>query len=345
MMKRIILSVCITIALSSTSALAQVNVGEDATIKGTVFGDFYYISNNHNPDLKGNNGFWLRRIYFTYEHRISDRFSSRLRLEMSSPGDFITDTKLEPAVKDAYLKWSKNSQSIYAGISSTPTWGLVEDLWGYRAVEKSPLDLQKMGSSRDLGLSIKGKLGTGEKFGYHFMFGNGNSNKSELNKGKKFMLSLSYRLTEHIIIQGYGDFNDQPVDRDTYTGQAVAGYRSPSFNFGALYAYQFRDHLLSGGEQHLDLFSVFANMNITESLKGYLRVDHLFDPNPGGSDIDYLPLDEQAENTVIIGGVDIELDPGVHLMPNLEAVIYGETPAGTTPDTDLVPRVTLMYTF
>lgn len=344
-MRRIALLCIFLSSLLVNSVVAQVSVGETGTLKGTVFGDFYWIPLNHNSGLEGHNGFWIRRIYFTYEREISESFSSRLRLEMNSEGDFLTNSKMSPVVKDAYLKWSNDRHAVYAGISSTPTWGLVEDVWSYRSVEKTPLDLQKMGSSRDFGISLKGSLDSDRTLDYHVMFGNGNSNGPELNKGKKAMLSLSYELTDHLIIEAYGDYNEQSGNFNTSTLQGFLGYRSDPLNGGLLYAVQLVDYGLNAGEQQLKVASAFAHFPITKKLRGIFRVDHMFDPNPAGNRIDYIPFSNIAESTLIIGGIDMALDDNVHLMPNLETVIYGQSESGITPDLDLIPRLTLSYDF
>lgn len=346
-MRRIALLCFMLAGLWTSSAMAQVSVGEKGTIEGTVFGDFYWIPSNHNPDLEGNNGFWFRRIYMTYEREISETFSSRVRLEMSSEGDFITDSKLNAVIKDAYLKWEKGNHAIYGGISSVPTWGLVEDVWGYRSVEKTPLDLQKFGSSRDFGIKVTGRVGPEEKIGYNFMIGNGNSNGSELNKGKKVMLAVSYDITENWTIEAYGDYNGLPGNNDQYTAQGFLAYQSDAINFGALYAVQFRENTTLPGSTtaetaNLDLLSAFTNFNIDENNKAFLRIDHMMARNPQGSDIDYIPFSTQAKSTLLIGGVDIELDPRVHLMPNVETVLYGENLINETPSADVIPRLTLL---
>lgn len=329
----------------SISGMAQVNVGENGELSGTFFGDYYWFAKNHNSELEGNNGFWIRRIYFTYDHQLTDSFSARVRLDMSSEGDFITNSKLEPTVKDAWLKWSNDDHAITAGITSTPTWGLVEDVWGYRSVEKSPLDLFDFGSSRDLGISFKGNLDSEDRLNYHFMFANGNSNKTELDKGKKFMFSLGYYLTEHVVIEGYADWDDRPGNTDRYTLQGFAGYRSDTFNFGALYAYQFRKNPEAFQDFKLDLVSVFVNGNVSESVNLFARVDHMFDEHPTGPGNDYLPISDQAEPTFVTAGADLILAENIHLIPNIESVIYGEDTAGNRPDTDFIPRLTLAYSF
>lgn len=337
---------CLTFILGiSITGMAQVNVGQNGELSGTFYGDYYWFASSHNPDLEGNNGFWIRRIYFTYDHQLGGNFSSRLRLEMSSEGDFITNSKLSPVVKDAWLKWSVDDHAITAGITSTPTWGLVEDVWGYRSVEKSPLDLYDFGNSRDFGISFEGNLDSEDRLRYHFMFANGNSNRTELNKGKKFMFSLGYYLTEHFVIEGYADWDDRPGNTDRYTLQGFAGYQSETFNAGALYAHQFRKNSSEFQNFNLDLASLFVNGQLSERVKVFGRVDHMFDPNPTGPGNDYLPISDLAESTFITTGVHLELEEKIHLIPNIESVIYGEDINGNRPDSDVIPRLTLAYSF
>lgn len=343
--KRAVMLCLAFLFVMTASSAAQTRVGDDGTFGGLVFGDYYWIAQNNNSDLEGENGFWFRRIYLTYDHQISESFSGRLRLEMNSEGDFMTDSSLSPVVNDAYLQWTNERHTITAGIAPTPTWDLTDEIWGYRSVEKSALDLYDFGSSRDFGISAKGSIDEEERLSYHFMFANGSGDGTELNKGKKLMLSLGYNLTEHWVVQGYVDWDDRSGNRDAYTAQGVVGYQSEAFNAGALYAYQFRKNTEFSGDMNLDLVSLFANARLTETLKLFARADHLFDKNPGGPENDYLPISDRAESTFLNGGVDIALHEDVHLIPNIEAVIYGEDDTGVRPDTDLIPRFTLFWEF
>ncbi len=343
-MKRISLVCIIFLCLLTTQAFAQVSVGQKGTLSGKVFADYYWMAQHHNSDIEGQNGFWFRRIYLTYERQFSDAFSSRLRLETASAGDFGSEPEMIPNVKDAYLKWENDNHQIYAGISSTPTWGLVEDVWGYRSVEKTPLDLYDFGSSRDFGLSFKGQIDKSGKLNYHFFLGNGNSNRAEIDKGKKLMLSLGYNITKHIVVEGYVDWNNDPNALDTYTGQLFAGYRSEKFNLGLLGAYQDRGSLDNIQEAGVDLISVFTNFTINDKVRGYLRADHLFEDYPNGSENSYLPFAEGVESTFIVGGLDILLEDHIHLMPNVESIVY-DAELGRAPEADLVPRMTLFYQF
>jgi len=70
-----------------------------------MFGDYYWAAANHDAEMASQNGFWLRKIYLTYDKSINTDFDVRLRLELNSAGDFKTKSALTPVVKDAYLKF------------------------------------------------------------------------------------------------------------------------------------------------------------------------------------------------------------------------------------------------
>lgn len=335
------LSILLFLSLASAAKAQDSSRGD---LRALFFGDYYWFIQDHDRNVEGKNGFWIRRIYLTYDYQISKSFSGRIRLEMEGIGDFTSDSEVEPEIKDAWLKYKFGKQKITAGIAPTPTWELVEEVWNYRSVAKVPLDLQDMGSSRGLGISLKGHVGNAERGGYHLMVANGSSNYTKLNRGKKFMLALSYALTGHLIIQAYGDYEILERDRDIYTVRGFAGYRSDELNAGALFAHQYRNRMHPVNNIQLNLISVFTNFDIIKILRGYLRVDHMFEPNPAGEEIDYIPFSSQAKSTFLIGGIDIQLHPKISLLPNIEAVFYGENKQGISPKTDLIARLTLSFT-
>lgn len=337
----------LTMILSIPSTYAQDHTSLPGSFSGTVYSDYYWVAQNHDESIVNENGVWFRRIYFTYNRDIASGFSTRLRLEMDSDGSFSDQAmKMTPVVKDAYLKWKKEEHEIVAGISGTPTWGMIEDVWSYRSVEKSPLDLFGMGSSRDLGLSFKGSLLPEGPLNYHFMLGNGNSNRAnEINKGKKWMLSLGYELSEDLLVEIYGDYDDRIGSNDRYTLQLFGAYEAETFSLGALFARQTRQNEMPAGDLDVQLASVFSHFDIAGKTRGFLRIDHAFDGIPGTDDNDYLPISSAASSTFFTSGIDYIMAEDIHLQPNVEMVIYGEDVNGITPDTDIIPRITLAYRF
>lgn len=342
-MKRLLSVLTFFILLTAAGSVHAQQSG-DGEFSGLFFSDYYWMAQHHNSDIEGNNGFWFRRIYLTYDYRINDTYSGRVRFETSSPGDWTTNQRMVPNIKDAYLKWQNGDHEILAGVSSTPTYGLIEDVWEYRSVEKSAPDLYGLGSSRDFGIAAKGSLNA-ENLRYHIFLGNGNSVGPELNSGKKIMVALEYDLTENIVVQGYADWNDQPGENDVSSVQGLIGYQSEEMNLGALYSFQKQENVLPTGEANLDLISLFATKQLQDNLKGYLRVDHMFDGYPGGESNSYIPFAENVESTFLVGGLDFQLDDNISLQPNIEAVLYGEDESGFTPTTDIIPRLTLAFMF
>lgn len=308
-----------------------------------AFGDAYWVVDHHDPAVEGENGFWFRRIYLTVDHRLDETFDLRVRLEASSPGDFESSDRLEPFFKDAWLRWRGEDLSLIAGLSPTPTWAVIESFWGYRAVEKTPLDLQRMGSSRDLGLAVQGRVGAGERLRYHAMLGNGSGTRGETDSGKKVALAVDYDLTENLFIEVYGDFEDRDDDEERTTLQAFAGWSWTGGRAGLQVAHQERDG--RSASRDLDLASLFAVFDLSDRLSVLGRVDRMFDPNPEGERIAYIPFSDRAESLFVLAGLDVRLSEAVSVIPNVEAVFYDDAVAGADPDDDLFARVTLFVRF
>ncbi len=338
-MKRVnVLLIVLFFVLACVPAISAGN----GKLSGYTFGDFYYIAQDHNADFEGRNGFWLRRIYFTYDQKLSDSFSTRVRLEMSQPdGLNKAADKAFAVVKDAYIKWKTGKHQVYLGISSTPTWSVVEKTWGYRSVEKTPLDLYKFGSSRDFGVALKGNLDNAGKFKYHLMVGNGNSNKSENDKGKMAMLSLGYHPSKSFFIEVYGDIKGKADNGDWTTFQVFSAYKTDNFRLGVQYAHQKRND----ADITLDAASVFSVMKLSNKSSLFARVDFMMDPNPLGNKISYIPFDTSVKSTLVLAGIDFKVHKKFSIMPNLEVVIYDKTAGGEKIKNDVIPRITFYYKF
>ena len=323
-----------------TSLVAQ---DSNSKLSVLVFADYYYVLQHHNHELKDANGFWFRRIYATYDHKMNESFSARFRLDMKHEGDFKTAGSMVPSVKDAYLKYSSSKNDFIFGISPTPTFQIIEKYWGYRSIEQTMPDLQKFGSSRGLGIAAKGKLAN-SFLQYHFMFANGSGGKSDDDQGKKFMLSLSTSPSDNFTFEIYGDWNDFPGEEDWYTMQAFLGVEVKPVTFGIHFTRQIR-----GSETEEDLTinaaSAFMRTKFNDKVKFFLRGDFMFDPNPLGEEISYLPFAPNAESTFLLAGLDFMPAKNVSVIPNIQAIFYNSDNADIDLPNDVVPRITLVYKF
>ena len=311
-----------------------------AKISGLAFGDYYYMFSNHDSEIKAMNGFWFRRIYFTYDQGLAPNMEMRFRLEMAHPGDFKSRKAAVPFVKDAYLKYTFKKMQFILGISQSPTFAVVEKKWGYRAVEKTAADLYKLASSRETGLAVKGKIGRQNPFFYHIMLGNGNAQKGESNKYKKLMMALGSNLTSHLLIEGYVDYEQRSAGERRFSYQGFIAYQQKAITAGLQFMNQVRTR--SGlKNRNIAFLSAFVRAGLADNLVAFFRVDKLFNKLEAGPEISYLPVSDQARATLAIAGIDYALAKNVHLMPNAEVVIYDQS----NVNTDLMGRVTFFYTF
>ncbi len=316
----------------------------EGRVSGYMFGDYYYVAANHNANLEDLNGFWFRRIYFTWDGALSERTSVRVRWEMGSPGDFSTSSKLVPFIKDAYLARKFDGGKIVFGLSPTPTWERIEHVWGYRSIEKTPADLHKLGSSRDFGVALKGAFGEETKVHYHLMVANGAGTKSETNKQKKALGSIAVTLPSGVIVEVYGDVDARPGKSDRYTGQAFVAWKRESVRVGAQYIHQERQN----GDAPNMLFriaSAFVAGKVADDVNLFARYDRLIDPSAGGEGISYIPFSPMVDANFFVAGVDWSPEKNVHVMPNVEVVSYDDPSSGAGPDTDVIGRLTVFYKF
>jgi len=315
----------------------------EGKFSGLVFGDYAYVLAHHDETVEGNNGFWLRRVYFTYDNTLSDRFAMRFRLEMNSPGDFKTSTSLIPFVKDAFLTAKLGKHTLLLGLIGTPLYDTLDEFWGYRPMEKTPIDLFKFGNSREFGVGLKGALDAGGKLTYTVVVGNGAGLKSETNRGKAVYGRLNFQPTPSLFFEAYGDYTDMGNDSSVNILQAFAGVKGKwgrsGLNFGL------RHSRTTGVASDLKFVSLFGVFKVSPTLDLVGRFDRLLDPNAGGSKIDYIPMADNVRANVVLAGLGWSLSDSVKVIPNLKYVFYDAPATGEKPDADLYAYLTLYFKF
>ena len=317
--------------------------GDAGKISGYFFGDYYYVLKSHNAELEERNGFQYRRIYFNYDKGLSDSFSVRFRFEMNGAA-FPTDRqKIEPYVKNGYLRWKRPQwrTNLYLGLCSNPTWKNVEGVWGYRPVTETPLHLHKMGNGSDFGVALQGDIDKSKKVSYHLIFANGTSTSGEIDGNKKVAFSLAVKPVKGLILEGYADL-ENAVDRGRwYTLQGFLGYQHEQFRFGAQLANQTRER----DDKNILVSSVFGAAQLLEKkVWAFARFDRLSDPSPAANR-GYIHFDDTAAPNMILVGLDWKPMEALNIMPNLVFVFYDEPDKGAKSDATIMPRLTAFFTF
>ena len=299
----------------------------ETKLNGYMFGDYYYAVSGPNEKR---NAFQLRRIYLTHDIKWDDSFSGRLRFEAKDAG-FGSGGTMDPFVKDAYLRYQWNGRSLYAGQSPTPIWSITETMWGYRALEKTIMDLNKIGSSRDNGIAFNTGLGGSGKIDLRLMVGNGNSTKSEKDNDKKLYGLVQLKPAGDLVATAYVDWQSHPKDRDQSTFAVMVGTKSEDLHGAVEVFTQTRKNAAAGEDVTSQGVSVFGAKRLRERTKAFARAD-IFDPN---NDVD------DDGNILVMGGLDWMPTKGIHIMPNAQVVIHNAPGV----DIEVVPRVTGVFKF
>jgi len=332
-----------------------------------MFGDYFYnvardtgISSISNKVLDGDkdfNGFQLRRIYFTYDYNISNIFDTRFRLEAEQEPN-TTSGKVGVVVKDAYLKWKNifEGSDLYFGIIPTPANQISEDMWGYRSIEKMIPDLRGIVSTRDIAVSLKGKVIPGT-LNYWVMLGNGNSNRPESDKYKRIYTHLHIIPIKNLQATIYGDLKlkgkiqygqlpDHLFNNLEFTSALFIGYKEEgNFMLGA------EGILLT--RQNGNIKSIDNGFEVTDrntfgiSLFGAIEFDSLigvlgrfdyYDPNFSSQ------VKGDSRNYFILG-LNYRPEKMVNIMPNILIETYEKPVSGIERDLSLTARITFAYSF
>lgn len=333
-------------------------------ISGYMFGDYFYnvmrdstISEIPNSALSGKkdiNGFQFRRIYFTYDYKISDKFSTRFRLESQTQAG-VDNTLFVVFIKDAYLQWKEifDGSNLIFGIQPPPTYTVTELVWRYRSLERTIMDLRKIASSRDFGISLKGKLISSGKVNYWIMYGNGSVFESEGDKYKRAYAHLDFLPSENFRITVYGDYRFKPekdfsgtgYNNDALLTSLFLGYQEKNdFSLGLETFLQMNNNDIKAVDNNLSILdrnalgiSVFGSYSFTETLAGVLRYDY-FDNN--------ISADFKGDSrNFFLAGLDIKLHDKVSIIPNIEFETYEAPVNGISIDPSLTARITFYYEF
>jgi len=300
---RLLASAVLVFALTGHSTA----IGQDIDVGGRAFVDYFYnVSAPKNVASteaeEGMHGFQYRRLYLTTDFTLSENFTGRARLEADGA------TGGEPFVKDLSLTWAyRGEHRATLGVTPPPAFGLGEDVWGYRSLEKMILDLQGVVSSRDFGLRLDGSVTGNGTVRYALMLANNSGVRSEADEFKRVYGQVSVRPSERVLLVVGADQAGYNDERDYGTRASVfGGYSTDRFRVG-VDGYWFRAAMRGGGEY----------TDVGGSLFGVLRVD------PGWSLI--ARVDRSAEfpagpdryETYLLGGVAYRPHPNVRLIPNL----------------------------
>lgn len=333
-------------------------------IHGYVFGDYFYklggekakaVSATQYSDsaLTKSGAFQIRRIYLYYDHNLSEKFFAQFLLESNDKSvEYTADKAGKPTkegrhtvfVKLAYLEWKEiiPHGSIAFGMVPAPTWSLSEKMWNYRAIEKTVTDMRGLGGASDLGVTLRGKFGNDGMFGYAFMIGNGNGQKPENNKSKKYYGSISAKPVNGFTAEFYADHESKMMNSQSHetmsktTLKGLAAFQNEKFTAGIEVMKQTQKKVTDSTDLTPLGFSLFAWAAIpgSEKLNVFARFDN-FDPDTKTS--------SGYKENFITAGIDYMPIKNIHIMPNVWMNTFSKK--GSKREMDKVVRITFFYVY
>jgi hypothetical protein len=332
---------------------------------GLMFGDYYYydkwhqnqISASNATQVEGQNGFWLRRLYFTYDLQFNPRFTTRFRIEADSSGQFAGGN-LNPYVKDASLKWTySGKQTLALGIQPSLSFDWLEGFWGLRHIEKTPEDLYKLDSSRDFALTASGPIEGVKNLFYSIQVGNESGNGSETDKFKTVRVEARYEMNPGIAVEGFYAAHKRAGGQDRTSARGFVGWRNKVARIGGQYTWQQRK---SGKPDTPDQkIAIWSGFGVWEFAPKQADVFFRFDSVkgtlgsadtglPGADGIDYWLMSTKKPFKTFVFGAEYYLHSSIRISPNVEWVKYDSDPDPTNfpgRDQDRLFRLTFYWTF
>jgi len=336
---------------------------------GVAYGDYFYnvsrdTSGTKGPALpntaipaasnaKNFNGFQIRRFYLTFDDDITEKLTTRFRLEDDQIAAVGGTNNL--FVKDAYatLKGIFSGSDLTFGEQPTPAPAVSEAAWGYRSLEKTEQDLRGYVATRDLGVSLKGRIDQGGSYSYWILIGNNSNTGVETDKYKRYYLNIQAAPFTNFQVAISGDYaalapaKTTISDNDKATVSLVAWYGvKDNYNIGAeVFSQNAANAPVAGTATRSDVgqgYSIFGSYNFVSELAAVLRYD-FFDPNTNNN------VKGDSRN-LLIAALSWKTDKNFLVLPNIEYETYEDKPAnGNTPsvsyDASLTARLTIAYQF
>lgn len=145
---------------------------------GYAFGDYAYMGHGDSAgrgtkqqykglgaygQTQNQNAFEIRRAYLGYDYKINSKFSAYALLAYEGDQD-VSDNRTV-YMKYMYIKWKNiwKGTDLKIGQQATNSFASdynTEPLSGYRAVEKTIMDMHGVDGSSDMGLTLQGKIWT-----------------------------------------------------------------------------------------------------------------------------------------------------------------------------------------
>ena len=285
--KNLALTLMVTAVLAAP--LAQADDAGTTTISNTAFIDFTSINTKNNGATVDPDGYGLdvTRWYLTVLHTIDDTWSTNLTTDFNLPKYTLTGTDSAGAtvkstgnapetqlfIKKAYLQGKLDDWAVLRiGSADTPWAPFVDNVYGYRFVEKTLTDKYGYANTADWGVNLSG-AGGAVSYSASLLNGGGYKNPSR-SKGLDFEGRLGIVPVDGLSL-AFGlysgkrglDTETTPAQNTAQREDALVGWKGAGLNLGVEYftADKWNDVLNAGATTKSDGYSLFGSYDIPDT--------------------------------------------------------------------------------
>lgn len=367
--------VCILcLLLLSTTAFSQdttKSFKSYGVLGGYFFGDFAYKAAadslkrgnvEYSSQPANQSSFNIRRMYLTYNYYLSPKFTSELVLAYE--GQTPTSSTRNVFIKYLNVKWSNvfKRTDLLFGQLRIPFIINMENLYGYRSIEKTVADMRGVSSSSDLGIAVQGRINKKENLSYSVIVANGTGIHPENDKYKRLYTNLNGKFLKNslnIDLNFSYELASSSIHKSRHNYKLGVVYKTPGITIGteffdnALMHYANAvppeyDDTTTVNESAVGL-SLFINKRISDKLISFARYDYYNPDTKYDTKFNYLnPYNTNTEN-FFTAGIDFQPIEKVHIMPNIwynhyhNKIDSAEIPG--ISKADLVLRLTVLVSY
>ena len=296
-------------------SIFTIGMSQDGKFSGVVY---YNYSHDLTEDATNEDtGFDLTRVYFTYNQTISEGLTY----------NFQTDINSSASPKAVYLKkakvdWKSPIGKLTIGLQGMNVFNVAEKTWGFRFLQKSPMDFHKFSSSADLGIGYSGKI---SQVNYSLLVTNGTGyKKSENDKYKKISTQFVYGEKKLVKQDGYNVglvYTMESYDdaSNATKSKNVVGFFGGFSGNGIRLGGEFDTHTNSGSDITQQVMAIYGSYKISEALECLIYYD-MYDPDTN--------TDKDGTN-YLSAGVNYTPSKGLIITPNVR-ITNPEEGDGTT---------------
>lgn len=258
---------------------------------GQIFADFQYsFKDSYKPQAAFN----FNQGIIGYAHQLSENLKGTIMYDVTRTTHIfeITDTvgnilnykyfegsKYTAFLKMAEIKWNINDYLTFrvGQLLSTQYLTFIDRFWGYRYIDVTFQEKNRMGMPADFGAQLDFKYK--DKFVNQFSIVNGEGPFRHQDLNSKFIFANNIQVypTENITVKLYIDYGASPDTGADRAAKSVVsgffGYKSKSYRIGAEYTYV-NNYGYFDGTDYFG-YSVFGSVVINEKFQALARYDHL----------------------------------------------------------------------